>query len=57
MTVAWTLGAKDFLKNVNGFSPNQLVYLQLALENKTTSQTFTKNLNALHSARKKDIKN
>ena len=57
MTVAWTLGAKDFLKNVNCFSPNQLVYLQLALENKTTSQTFTKNLNALHSARKKDIKN
>ena len=69
VAVAWSVSAKNCLKNVYGFSPNQLVFRrnpnypsnfdnQLpALEGKTSSQIVAENLNAIHSARKEFIKN
>lgn len=69
IAVAWAVSAKNSLKNVNGFSPNQLVFgknpnypntfddFLPALENKTSSQIVAENLNALHSARENFIKN
>ena len=68
LAISWAVSAKNRLKNVHGFSPNQLVWgenpnfpnicddLSPALENKTTSETVTKNLNALHWARPNYIK-
>ena len=62
--VAWCVAAKNALKNVNGFSPNQLVFGRNpnfpstidnrppALEGKTTSEIVAENLNAMHTARK-----
>ena len=64
LAVSWTkkfLSANNFLKNVHGISPNQLVLgknpnfpnicddLLPALENKTTSEIAAKNLNAIHN--------
>ena len=66
--VAWAVAAKNSLKNVHGFSPNQLVFgrnpnfpaLEInnlpALEGKTSSQVVADNLNALHYARQAYIK-
>ena len=63
VAVAWVISAKNSLKNVHGFSPNQLVFGSnpnfpnamnnepLALERKTTSQIVAENLNAMHAAR------
>ena len=60
VTIAWAVSAKNYLKNVYDFSPNQLVFekknvsnvssyvsgdLLPALENKTTSQTVNVNVN------------
>ena len=68
LAVSWAVSAKNSLKNVHGFSPNQLVFgknpnfpnvcddLLPALENKTTSEIVAKNLNALHQARQNYIK-
>ena len=67
LAVAWAISAKNALKNVHGFSPNQLVFGKNpnypcaennqapALENKTSSQVVAANLNALHSARKRYV--
>ena len=67
MAVSWAFSAKNSLKNVYGFSPNQLVLgknlnfknicddLLPALENKT-SEIVAKNLNAPHQARQNYIK-
>ena len=69
IAVAWAVSAKNSLKNVNGLSPNQLVFgknpnypntfddFLPALENKASSQIVAENLNALHSARENFIKN
>ena len=70
VAVAWSVSAKNCLKNVYGFSSNQLAFgrnpnysnnnfdNQLpALEGKTSSQTVAENLHAMHSARKEFIKN
>ena len=69
VAVAWSVSAKNCLKNVDGFSLNELVfernpnypsnfYNQLpALEGKISSQIVAENLNAMHSARKEFIKN
>lgn len=68
MAVAWAVSAKNSLKNVHGYSPNQLVFGRNtnhpcaendklpALENKTSSQIVADNLNTLHSARENYIK-
>ena len=68
LTVSWAVSAKNLLKNVHGFSPNQLVLgknpnfsnvcddLLPALENKTTCEIVAKTLNALHEARQNYIK-
>ena len=62
--VAWAISAKNSLKNVHGFSPNQLVFgcnpnypnietdSPPALEGKTSSEVVAYNLNAMHAARK-----
>ena len=69
VAVAWSVSAKNCLKNVYGFSSNQLAFgrnpnypnnsdNQLpALERKTSSQIVAENLNVMHSARKEFIKN
>ena len=63
VAVAWAIPAKNSLKIVHGFSPNQLVFgsnpnfsnamnnVPPALEGKTTSQIVAENLNAMHAAR------
>ena len=68
LAASWAFSAKNSLKNVHGFSPNQLVSdqnpifpnifndLLPVLENKTTSEIVAKNLNALHQARQNYIK-
>ena len=68
LAVSWAVCAKNSLKNVHGFSPNQLVLgknpnfsnlcdgLLPALENKTTNEIVAKNLNALHQAWQNYIK-
>ena len=68
LAVPWAVCAKNSLKNVLGFSPNQLVFgknlnfpkacddLLPALENETTSEILAKNLYALHQARQNYIK-
>ena len=67
LAVAWAMSAKNALKNVHGYSPNQLVFGKNpnypcaendhlpALESKTSSQVVADNLNALHAARKNYI--
>ena len=69
LALSWALSANNSLKNVNGYSPNQLVFGRNpnfpnvldnklpALEKKTTSENVAENLNAMHSARQNFIKN
>ncbi|XP_057314680.1 uncharacterized protein LOC130655883 [Hydractinia symbiolongicarpus] len=64
MALAWSVSAKNSLKNVNGYSQNQLVFgfnpnlpncdnAKLpALEGKTSSEIVATNLNAMNAARK-----
>ena len=64
VAVAWSVSAKNALKNVHGFSPNQLVFgrnpntptvidsAPPALEGVTSSQLIAEHLNALHAARR-----
>ena len=68
VALAWAISAKNSLKNVHGFSPNQLVFGRNpnypnvcdnslpALEGRTTSEMVADNLNAMHSARHQYIK-
>ena len=68
LAVSLAVTLKNSLKNVHGFSPNQLVLgknpnfpkvcddLLPALENKTTSEIVAKNLIALHQDRQNYIK-
>ena len=68
IALAWAVSAKNSLKNVYGFSPNQLVFGKNpnhpnvcdnklpALEGKTTSEIVADNLNAMHSARQQYLK-
>ena len=63
VAVAWTISAKSSVKNVHGFSPNQLVFgsnhnfpnvisnAPPALKGKTTIQIVADNLNAMHATR------
>ena len=67
IAVAWAISAKNSLKNVHGYSSNQLVFgfnpnfpnvlnsNLPALEAKTSSEIVAMNLNAMHSAREKYI--
>ena len=69
IALAWAICAKNTIKNVCGFSPNQLVFgmnpnLPNALDNKlpalegrTSSKIVSDNLNAMHSARQQFLKN
>ena len=61
LAVAWAVSAKDALHNVNGFSPNELVFgknpnfpavesNKPALQGKTASEIVACNLNAMHAA-------
>ena len=64
LALAWSLSAKNALKNVYGFSPNQLVFghnpnLPSVIDNDipaqsgiTSSQLIASHLNAMHSSRK-----
>ena len=64
IALAWSLSAKYALKNVYGFSPNQLVFghnpnLPSVIDNKlpalsgtTSSQLIAQHLNAMHASRK-----
>ena len=66
IALSLAVSAKNSLKNVHGFSPNQLVFgLNPNLPNnmdsklpegKTSSEIVAQNLNAMHSARKAFIK-
>ena len=68
VAVTWAVSAKNALKN-SRFLPNQSVFgknpyfpsactdLQLALDDRKASEIVAENLNALHSTRKKLIKN
>ena len=68
IALAWGVCAKNALKNVHGFSPNQLVVgrnpnfpnvfdNQLpVLEGRTTSEIVANNLSAMHAARQQYIK-
>ncbi|GAB1610627.1 hypothetical protein Ahia01_001349000 [Argonauta hians] len=63
IAVAWSVSAKNALKNVHGFSPNQLVFGRNpniptvlnskppALEGVTSSKLIAQHLNAMHTAR------
>jgi transposase InsO family protein len=67
--IGWAVCAKNALANVNGYSPNQLVFgwniniptclnsQAPALEGVSTSEIVAKNLNAIHTARKSFIEN
>ena len=69
VAVAWAISAKNSLANVNGYSPNQLVFGRNpnfpcvltdklpALNTNCTSKILCDNLNALHAARQAFIKN
>ena len=64
IALAWAVSAKNVLHNVNGYSPNQLVFGKNpnfpsflndklpALEGISTSEVVANNLNAMHAARK-----
>ena len=68
MISKWAVSANNVLKNVHGYSPNQLVFGKNnnhpcaengklpALENRTSSQIVADNLNTLHAARENYIK-
>ena len=68
IAVGWSISAKNSLKNVHGFSPNQLVFgfnpnlpncensKLPALEGKTTSEVVAENLNTMNSARRAYIR-
>ena len=63
LTLSWAVAAKNSLKNVIGFSPNQLVFGEkpnyptdlnsklLTLEGKSSSEVVASNINAMHAAR------
>ena len=67
LALSWAVCSKNALHNVNGFSPNQLVFgynpnvptvlvnKLPALEGVSTSEVVASNLNAMHSARKSYI--
>ena len=67
IAVAWSVSAKNSLKNVHGFSPNQLVFGRNpnvptvmngkppAHEGTTSSELIAGHLNAMHAARKSYI--
>ena len=67
--IGWAVSAKNALVNVDGYSPNQLVFgwniniptclnsQAPALEGIATSEIVAKNLNAIHAARKSFIEN
>ena len=69
VAVAWAVSAKNSLRNVHGYSPNQLVFGKNpnfpniidnevpALEGLTSSEIVEQNLNAMHSARRNYIEN
>ena len=69
IALSWCLAAKNSLKNVYGFGPNQLVFGKnpnmpslcegnlASLQGKTSSQVIAENLNAMHAARKAFIEN
>ena len=69
LALSWATVAKNSLKNINGFSPNQIVFgknqnfpVSLnsnlpALEGVTFSQVVADNLNAMHAARHAFIQN
>ena len=64
VALSWAVCAKNALQNVNGFSPNQLVFGRNpnfpcvlhdkppALEGQTCSEVVADNLNAMHTVRK-----
>lgn len=68
VALAWSLSAKNCLANVQGFSPNQLVFgrnpnLPNVLDNKVpannvecVSKVLERHLNALHTARQEFVK-
>ena len=68
IALAWAVSAKNALKNVHGFSPDQLVFSRnpnfpnvfdsqlSALEGQTTSEIVANNLNAMHAAQQQSIK-
>ena len=68
IALSWAVSAKNYLKSVNGFSPNQLVFGSNpnlpnnidsklpAHEGKPSSKIVAKNLNAMHSVWKAFIK-
>ena len=68
VAVAWSVAAKNALKNVHGFSPNQLVFGRNpniptvfnsnppALEGTTSSELIAEHLNAMHASRRAFIK-
>ena len=69
VAVAWAVSAKNSLSNVNGYSPNQLVFGRNpnfpcvltdklpALNSHCSSKVLRDNLNALHAAREAFVKN
>ena len=69
LALAWVAAAKNSLKNINGFSPNQMAFgknpdfpVSLntnlpALEGVTSSQLVASNLNVMHAARQVFIQN
>ena len=68
IALSWAVSAKNYLKSVNGFSPNQLVFGSNpnlpnnidsklpAHEGKPSSKIVAKNLNAMHSVWKALLK-
>ena len=66
--VPWSVSGTNALKNVHGFSPNQLVFgknpnflnvndnLLLALGRSTTSKVVADNFSAMHYARQQCVK-
>ena len=64
LALTWSLSSKNALGNINGYSPNQLVFgynpniptalnnKPPALENMSSSEVVANNLNAMHAARR-----
>ena len=69
IALAWAVSAKNSLMNIQGFSPNQLVFghnpnypcvldnYPPALEGRSISKVVADNLNAMHAARQEFVKN
>ena len=69
LALAWATAARNSLKYINGFSPNQMVFGKnpnfpvtldsnlSALEGVTSSQVAADNLNAMHAARQAFMQN